>query len=250
MVSESEKMNAPSPSGAFLRYEGEPIENFKTVRILFRKTGSLQYISHLDLQRVMMRILVRAGIPMWYTQGFNPHMKVVFARPLPVGVESECELMDLRISRDVPPEEILRRLNVALTDEMRAKDAYIPERKFEDIASCDYAISIFSDRIHKETGEAVENFLRTPGLKAVKKTGSGNKEVEISKHICRMNVISGEGKLEIYVNLPAAQDQASLSPLLICQLLFEQFGWFSDHADEDFRVVRLHMRDDRMREFK
>ena len=59
--------------------------NFETMRIRYRKTGNLQYISHLDLQRTWMRVLTRAKIPMWYTQGFNPHPKLNYGCPLPVG---------------------------------------------------------------------------------------------------------------------------------------------------------------------
>lgn len=53
-----------------------------TVRLKFRKVGDLQYISHLDLQRTFNRVIKRSGIPVWYTQGFNPHMKLVFSSPL------------------------------------------------------------------------------------------------------------------------------------------------------------------------
>ena len=44
------------------------LEAPRTMRIRFQKTGNLQYISHLDLQRTFSRILVRAGIPMWYNR--------------------------------------------------------------------------------------------------------------------------------------------------------------------------------------
>lgn len=45
-----------------------------TVRIRFEKTGEAAYISLLDLQRVFHRILKRSGLPVYYTQGFNPHI--------------------------------------------------------------------------------------------------------------------------------------------------------------------------------
>ena len=91
----------------------------RTVRIRFRKVGNLQYISHLDLQRTFNRVLVRAGLPLWYTKGFNPHIKMVFGMPLPVGSESECEMLDVRIERDMSLDEIKERLNRELTDELR-----------------------------------------------------------------------------------------------------------------------------------
>ena len=59
-----------------------------TVRIWFTKTGEASYISLLDLQRVMQRALKRSGLPVWYTLGFNPHIYMTFACPLPLGQES------------------------------------------------------------------------------------------------------------------------------------------------------------------
>ena len=50
-----------------------------TVRIRFEKTGEAAYISLLDLQRVFHRILKRSGLPVYYTQGFNPHIYLSFA---------------------------------------------------------------------------------------------------------------------------------------------------------------------------
>ena len=59
-----------------------------TVRIRFEKTGEAAYISLLDLQRVFHRILKRSGLPVYYTQGFNPHIYLSFACPLSLGQES------------------------------------------------------------------------------------------------------------------------------------------------------------------
>ena len=49
------------------------------LRLRFRKTGRLRYISHLDLVRTMTKAVSRAKLPVWYTQGFNPVPKMVFA---------------------------------------------------------------------------------------------------------------------------------------------------------------------------
>ena len=58
------------------------------LRIKFTKTGALQYISHLDLHRTFSRLLVRKNVPVWYSEGFTPHPRLVFATPLSVGAES------------------------------------------------------------------------------------------------------------------------------------------------------------------
>ena len=64
-------------------------------RISYQKTGPLRYISHLDLQKVWIRVLLRAKIPLIYTQGFHPAPKIATAWPLPLGWEGKNELIDL-----------------------------------------------------------------------------------------------------------------------------------------------------------
>ena len=66
-------------------------------RIKFKKVGNLKYVSHLDLVRTMHKIIVRSKLPLWYTEGFNPKPKMVFAAPLSIGTESLVEFMDLRL---------------------------------------------------------------------------------------------------------------------------------------------------------
>ena len=68
-----------------------------TVRVWFTKTGEAAYISLLDLQRVMQRALKRARLPVWYTQGFNPHIYMTFAAPLALGQESLVESLDCKM---------------------------------------------------------------------------------------------------------------------------------------------------------
>ena len=96
------------------------------MRVKFFKRGKLQYISHLDLVRTMMKIIVRAKLPLWYTEGFNPKPKMVFAAPLSIGTESMTEFMDLRLIERMSEEEALLRLNRNMTDEMQAIEAYYP----------------------------------------------------------------------------------------------------------------------------
>ncbi len=42
------------------------------VRLRFAKCGDLRLISHRDIMRCLERMLRRAGIPIAFTQGFNP----------------------------------------------------------------------------------------------------------------------------------------------------------------------------------
>ena len=95
----------------------------KTVRIVFAKRGRARYISHLDLNRTMSRVMRRAAIPLWYTEGFNRHPYLTFAAPLSLGYEGLRETMDIRLEEDMPFEELIARLNEAMPEGLEAVSA-------------------------------------------------------------------------------------------------------------------------------
>ena len=66
------------------------MQEYREVRIRFSKTGQAKYISHLDINRVFARTFARAGVKIWFTEGFNPHPYMSFSLPLSLGVESYC----------------------------------------------------------------------------------------------------------------------------------------------------------------
>lgn len=66
------------------------------VRIRFSKTGALQYISHLDLHRTFTRLLVRRGVPVWYSEGFSPHPRLSLRRRCPLGPKAFVNLWTYR----------------------------------------------------------------------------------------------------------------------------------------------------------
>ena len=75
-------------------------------RLAFEKTGRAIYISHLDLMRTMQRAFLRAGLPLAYSQGFNPHARMRVLLPLSVGMASFCERMDVLLREELPPEAL------------------------------------------------------------------------------------------------------------------------------------------------
>ena len=84
----------------------------KTVRLFYKKSGRAKYVSHLDTMRAMTRLLRRAQLPAWYTEGFNPHLYITFAMPLSLGFSSDYELADIRLTDDgYPLDKICSQLN-------------------------------------------------------------------------------------------------------------------------------------------
>ncbi len=73
------------------------------LRIRFRRGEEVKLISHLDIMRLWQRAFHRAEIALAYSEGFNPRPRISLAAPLPLGVTSEAELMDVFCNKQVSP---------------------------------------------------------------------------------------------------------------------------------------------------
>ncbi len=207
-----------------------------TVRLKFRKTGSLQYISHLDLQRTFNRVIVRACLPVWYTKGFNPHAKLVFSTPLSVGAQSVCEYLDIRIDREMSCEEIKERLNQELTDELCIVDAYIPKNDFSEIAWASYDMEIFSEGIDEGIVKNAQLLFTSSPLMLTKKTKSGEKEVDIISMINAVQVRFDENMLKISCTLSASSTEY-LNPEMLITALKRKLGILAGNSTEEWYTI-------------
>src|SRR5512137_1305759 len=93
----------PSAEGAV---EPPSVHAQQKIRFEFQKVGELRFLSHLELMRALQRALRRAGIPLAYTQGFNPQPRLSLAQALAVGVEGLRELGDMELTLRMAPEEM------------------------------------------------------------------------------------------------------------------------------------------------
>ena len=210
----------------------------RTVRLKFRKVGNLQYISHLDLQRTFSRVLVRAGLPLWYTKGFNPHIKMVFGLPLPVGCESETEFLDVRIERDMSLDEVKERLNAELTHELAVEKAYFAERKFTDIAFAAYEYTLTLPEASEALAERIEQTFAKGPLTFLKKSKSGEREVDVCDFIRAFEVKYAKGEIRLAVTLTAGEKN-TLTPEAIITVLKQKLGLFAgDPLKERYRILR------------
>ena len=143
------------------------VKDYYDVRAVFKKTGRAIYISHLDLMRVMQRTFKRAKLPVWFTKGYNPHIYLMFALPLSLGVSSECELMDFGIdfSAGEPDyEDIKKRLNQVLPAGLEIVKLYEPKNKHTEIGSCEYEVSIDSEKNPEEILKLYDSFIAQDGI--------------------------------------------------------------------------------------
>jgi radical SAM-linked protein len=95
------------------------------VSFVFTKKGLMKYISHLDLMRLFMRGLRRAGLAIKFTEGFSPHIKLSIKRALKLGLESDQEEALVVLKQPISPEEFKRRLNEQLPEGVAIKEAAI-----------------------------------------------------------------------------------------------------------------------------
>lgn len=79
--------------------------------VKFARTGSLCYVSHLDLMRCVQRTFRRAALPLAYSQGFNPHPILSFAQALSVGMETRGDYLEVGFTEPVEPKRVIEALN-------------------------------------------------------------------------------------------------------------------------------------------
>ena len=227
------------------------LPNPKVVRLKFCKVGTLQYISHLDLQRTFNRILVRACIPVWYTQGFNPHIKLVFSTPLSVGSESVCEYLDIRLSREMSLDELKKRLNAEMTEEFYITEAYEPKNDFSSIAYASYDISIHTNGVSEDMAREIESVLTTSPLTMVKKGKAGEREIDIIPLIkdvkAEYNAENGDIMLKVVLSASSTQ---YLNPEMLITALKDKTNILSGKLTEEYySILRTTLRKEDMSEF-
>ena len=188
------------------------------LRATFKKTGRAKYISHLDLNRCMLRIFRRSKLPVWYTEGFNPHPYYSFALALSLGFESECEIMDFNITDDNMPLSVIKdRLNEVMPEGMGIVDISPQVNKITVIAKAEYEFELKSDDV-QGVFSAVENLLAAPEILIEKKTKKGIKTVDLKPDTEIVSLEKGDAAVKIAMRLPAGT-KTNYNPTLFAEAL-------------------------------
>ena len=174
-------------------------------RLTYAKTGRARYISHLDMMRSMQRAFKRARIPIWYTQGFNPHAYLNFPLALPLGTDSEVEILDVALLEKMELEDIVSRINDKMPEGLWIVKADKPVKKHTEIGFVRYNIAfdcvgLTADEIKQK----FESFVSNEKIEIEKRTKKkGVKLVDIKPHIDLKSVAVQNDKLVIDMILPA-----------------------------------------------
>lgn len=191
----------------------------ETVRVFYQKTGRGKYISHLDITRCMKRALRRAQIPVWYTEGFNPHVYMTFALPISLGFESLCETMDIRLTQPMPFEEIRERLNLTLPEGLTVTRAGKPVKKASEITDSRYTLTVRLEGC-AHPADLFEQFLAQPQILVTKRTKRGQKQVDLRPDLDVKGLREEDGTLVLEVMLPSGNEK-TVNPMLVLDALSE-----------------------------
>lgn len=215
------------------------VNEYEKVRLEFSKTGKAKFISHLDLNRTLRTAFTRAKIAIWYTNGFNPHPKMVFSLPLSLGAESVCEFLDIRVLPPVDCEEIKSKLNANLPADIQIKRVYKPQTKLEELLWAKYEFTLCINGATDGTVEAIASLLNGPVVitKRTKKTKSGFIDADISSGITAVNVSRCGDALTLTAVLSASVD-GYVNPDYIIKALAKYLQTDFENDGEYYTVMK------------
>ena len=214
----------------------------KSVRLWYKKDGLAIYTSHLDMNRCFTRAVRRAEIPLWYTEGFNPHPYMTFLMPLPLGQVGMREPLDIRIEGEISFGEIRKRLNAVMPEGLEIVDVTKPECKPNEIAAAEYEIlADFASEGEAEGFAAGAKSVIDGGiLNAEKRSKKGIKTVNLCELIRLFEIEANQKTVHIRAIL-AAGNTVNLNAELLLNSLLSQFS----AETESVAIVRTKLlRDD------
>ena len=134
----------------------------------------MRYISHLDWQNTITKMLYRSGLELCFSQGFNPTPKFSLGVALPIFVESKCELIDIEIFDDITNLELVKKLNNVLPKDIKILSAKKIDKTVE-------AIDVLAQWALYEIEPLKKDILKKEDLLYIKNTISSSEEIVTEK---------------------------------------------------------------------
>ena len=219
----------------------------RNVRIWFVKDFECRYISHLDLNRTMLRALHKSKLPIWHTEGFNPHPFATFPLPLSLGFRGVNECMDVKLEDDnYSLEEIIPKLNDCLPRGIRVFDATEAVMKAGKVAFASFTIKLSGDKLPSgKICSQIKELLSQDKIEIEKKTKKkGYKTVDIKPGIKSYTLTEKFDFAQLDVTLSAGSSD-NVNPTLLITALKNNTG-----AEYDVDITRNDLFDAEMRPFR
>ena len=190
-------------------------------RMLFKKEGRAKYISHLDNMQAIQRSIARAKLPIWHTEGFNPHAYISIGLPLSTGFSSEYELLDFNILTEEIPANAVSDMNASLPSGLEVVEIYKTERKAKEMKFSEYVVTYeFDNGRDCEFSKLVSELFAKEEVIVVKRTKRSEKEVNIQEMIARFDVCDIDENTSKVTVVTSAGDP-NLSPEYITKAIIK-----------------------------
>ena len=190
---------------------------------VFEKGERIRHIGHLDIQRSVQRGLRRSGLPVAYSNGFNPHILVTFASALSTGACGKREIMDVTMAEDVSGEEFLERMNRAMPPEMQLKEARAVDSKHPSlmgmVRAAVYDLTIRNEETGKLLISAIPAMMEKERIPAMRKTKTKLTEVDIKPLILSISGEENHIRATLILN-----ERESCKPQMLLDALKETAG--------------------------
>jgi radical SAM-linked protein len=193
-----------------------PKMTIQRLRIKYSRGSELKYISHLDLMRLWERALKRAGIPVAYSEGFNPRPRLSFGSPLAVGITSQSELLDIFLEQRVSLLHLMTNVSSQLPDgiaicELQEVGLKVPSMQSQATLA-EYKVTVKTDKSLKEVTLAVEDFLNCEHIQWQHIRDKKTKEYDIRALVENIQVSdcqNGECTLGMRLKISARSEQVA-----------------------------------------
>ena len=190
---------------------------------VFEKSERIRHIGHLDIQRSVQRGLRRSGLPVAYSNGFNPHILITFASALSTGACGSREIMDVTLASPVSEEEFLERMNKAMPPELRLKETRAVDDRYPALMSslkaASYDLLIRDPDQAENLIAAIPVMMKREYIPALRKTKTTLKECDIKPLI---HHLYGAGQ-HIYAVLTLTEREAC-KPGMLMEALSREAG--------------------------
>ena len=212
----------------------------------YQKGNEIAMISHLDIQRTLQRAFRRAGIPLLYSNGFNPHPQFSFATAAATGMSSECEWFEVQLSEDMAPEEFVRRANEVMPQGIRVSGAFAAPENYGSLSAklraAEYRVELqFVEPVSGEKlAETLEAML-TGEIIIQKRTKGGIRPVDMRPYILRVSVGQVEGDQAALLVLGKLQADGGLRVDAFIDALLERLD---AHAAYEIHRTNMYFAED------
>lgn len=212
----------------------------------YQKGKEIAMISHLDIQRTLQRAFRRAGIPLLYSNGFNPHPQFSFATAAATGMSSSCEWFEVQLSEEMSPEEFVRRANEVMPQGMRVSNAFTAPENYGSLSAklraAQYRVDLqFETPADHETLAQTLEAMLTGEIIIQKRTKGGIRPVDMRPYILRVSVGQVEGEHAALLVLGKLQADGGLRVDAFIDALLERLD---AHAAYEIHRTNMYFAED------